>query len=140
MGTPSRHLPQIILAAIFISLFSVVFIQCAHRKAERIQADTKLFNEYRNGFIALIEKELSHNNSASKPQVSIREITQSRNELSIAYDVTYSEIFKDGEKIDRASTGWAVLKKDKNDEQWVLYKVRDARQSMRFNKGSQIGS
>lgn len=43
-------------------------------------------------------------------------------------------------KITRASKGQALLRKDRTGTEWKLFRIRDASQTLRFNKGMRIGS
>ena len=88
----------------------------------------------------LIEHELSKNIAASEGNVKIRQITETENELSIHYEISYTENFKDGEKITRTGRGWALMRKDSSGTQWKLYRLRDPSQTLHFNKGTVVGS
>lgn len=114
---------------------------CAHRSHRTsLGKDSSRFQQFEKDFYALAANELGANEAASKPELKIETIFESKTEVKIRYILKYNETFADGEYIERKTTGTAVLKKNlaSSDGEWVLDSVEDANQKMIFKKGSSI--
>jgi hypothetical protein len=135
-----RVFSQIILFLLLVTLLGLVVSKYVHLEPSGNENASEHYKDYVGEFTALIEKEISRNSAASKPVVKISDIVENKNELSIAYNLSFDEKFADGESTNRNTRAWALLKRDSPAMQWKLYKLRDAHQTVRFNKGSVVGS
>jgi len=131
---------KVSLIFVFIAALASCLVAILHYEYIKVDPRSAAYEIYRDGFTTLIEHELSQNAKASEPKVTIREITETDNELSINYDVKFSERYSSGENISRSSSGWALLRKDHSKNEWKLYQLKNVQQVLRFTKGTAIGS
>lgn len=125
--------------SVLLVLSCLMIAFCAFNGVHRLDKESQLFKEYHKDFSALIEKEISKNSIASRPLVKVLEITESSRELKIKFNYTFVEKDNKGETVDHFSSGIASLVKNKEGTQWVLKRMQDLRETMKFSKGIVLG-
>lgn len=136
----STYPRQMDFKTFFLIGTALVFSFCAYHRALKIDENTQTYKDYQQGFIALIEKQISENKHAARPVVKIREMFETENELRIKYDYSFSEHYADGEEVMRHSSGEALLIKNSSGTHWVLRKVADLHEKLNFKKGVRVGT